>query len=165
MEHRRSSWSYEALLGGLGVLLGLFGGILGPSWGASGGLGVLLGLFWGGLGALLGLSWGPHGSSGAPPGAILEAIDQRMGGGPRFASPLWGHQHRFLGRSWGAFGALLGALGAVLGASLALLGAVFGHLGTILRPPKRIGSEKARRQTSLFFSRRFLTDVGFLGRS
>ena len=45
-------------LGGLGVLLGLFGGILGPSWDSLGGLGVLLGLFWG----VLGPSWGPLGA-------------------------------------------------------------------------------------------------------
>ena len=72
--------------GGLRALLGLFWGILGPSWGSLGGLGVLLGLFWGvlgpswgPLGALLGLSWGPLGGYGAPPGAILEAIDQKRG--------------------------------------------------------------------------------------
>ena len=105
-------------------------GFLGPFWSV---LGVLLGA----LGPLLGLSW-----------AILEAIDQKRGRF-LFPPPPRGPKNRLLGPSWGALGALLGALGAVLGLSWASLGAVLGHLGAILRPQEPIGSEKARRQTTL----------------
>ena len=110
---------------------------------------TLLGLSWGSLGALLGVSWGLLGSLGGSLGAILEAIleaiDQRRGvlyvGA--FKIPLGA------GRSWVALGAIVGALGAVLGASWAPLGALVGHLGAMLKPPKPIGREKARRQSSL----------------
>ena len=80
------------------------------------------------------------------------------------SSPLLGPKNRLLGRSWAPLGAILGGHRAVLGASWALLGALLGNLGAILRPQKRIGSEKARRQTSLIFFR-FLKDFGFSGRS
>eukprot|EP00959_Pyramimonas_sp_CCMP1952_P405689 8502758-Pyramimonas_sp.AAC.1 len=56
---------------------------------------------------------------------------------------------------------MLGALWAVLGASWTPLGAFLGHLGAMLRPQKRIGSEKARGQTSFIF-RMFLTDFRLL---
>ena len=59
------------------------------------------------------------------------------------------------------FGALLGDLGAVLGLSWAPLGTLLGHLGAILRPWMAIGSETARRQTSLVFLRS-LKDFGLL---
>ena len=48
-------------------------------------------------------------------------------------------------------GALLGALGPVLGLSWARLGALLGHLGAILRPQKRIESEKAARPKTFIF--------------
>ena len=135
------------------VLWELYWRVLGSSWGSWGGS-------WDPLGALLGLSWGPLGSPGGPLGAILEVIDQKRGGRP-VRPPPWGPQNRLLGRSWSPLGALLGALGAVLGASWAPLGAFLGHLGVILRPPKRIGSETARRQqSSIFFG--FLKDFGLL---
>ena len=71
-------------------------------------------------------------------------------------------QNRLLAPSWSALGALLGALGAVLEPSWAPLGALLGHLGAILRLRIAIGSEKARRPTTLiFFS--FFQDVGFSG--
>ena len=54
--------------------MGLFWGVLGPSWGR--------------LGALLELSWGPRGSPGGPLEAILDGIDQRRGG-PICSPPSW----------------------------------------------------------------------------
>ena len=113
---------------------------MGPSWGSLGGL----------LGALegfLGPSWRPS--------------DTR-GGGNNCAPPPREPQSGLLGRSWGALGPLLGALRAVLGASWAPLGAILGHLGAILRPQRRIGSEGAGRPKSLIFLR-FWKDFGFLG--
>eukprot|EP00959_Pyramimonas_sp_CCMP1952_P167289 3496470-Pyramimonas_sp.AAC.1 len=55
--------------------------------------------------------------------------------------------------SWGRLGALLGALGTFSGPSLALLGALLGHLGASVRSHEPIGSDKARRQTTLIFRR------------
>ena len=129
----------------------------GASWG-------LVGLLWGIL-DLAGLleAWRPLGVSWAPPGAILEAIDQKRGwiisGSPRRSL-----QMGLLGRSWGPLGALLGALGALLGPSWGPLGALLGHLGAILGPQKPIRSEKARRPKTLIFFR-FLKDFGLSGAS
>ena len=76
--------------------------------------------------------------------------------------PLGGPPSRFLGRYYGALGALLGALRAVLGLSWASLGTLLGQLGAILKPRKAIGSEQARRQKTLIFLR-FLKDFSLLG--
>ena len=65
---------------------------------------------WGSLGALLGAMERLLGPSWRP------SIKRR--GGPRFPSPLWGHQNRLLGLSWGPLGPLLGALGGRLGGLL-----------------------------------------------
>ena len=123
-------------------------------------LGALLGLSWGPLGALLGLSWGPLGGLGGPLGAILEAIDQRMGGS-LCGSPRRGPKMSLLEPSWAALGAVLGALGAVLGPSWAPLGALLGHLGAILRPQEPIGRETARMQKTSK-NTRDLKDFGLL---
>ena len=139
----------------LGDMLGVlvpFWGPRGVSWGTPGailgGLGALLGLF----GGVWEVSWG-H----------LGAIDQKRG--EHFsASPRRGPKSRLLGPSWAALGALLGALGPVLGLSWAPLGALLGHLGAILRPQEPIGSEKARRQTTLIFLR-FWSDFCLSGAS
>ena len=84
----------------------------------------------------------------------MEAIEQKRRE-HLFGSPPRGPKNRLLGPSWAALGARLGALGAVLGLFWASLGAVLGHLGAILRPQEPIGSEKARRQKTLFFSNVF----------
>ena len=75
--------------------------------------------------------------------------------------PPWGPQNRLLGRSWDD----LGRWGVVLGASWAPLGALLGHLGAILRPQRRIGSEEAGRPKSLISNCLFLKKFGFLGGS
>ena len=159
----------ESLGMSFGSLLEASWGVLGASWRSQG----LLGAFWvprgsllGPLGGILGGSWRPLGASWAPPGALLgpswEPWRPSWGhlGGHRskkgwilFPSPRRGLQMGLLGRSWGPLGALLGALGAFLGPSWASIGALLGHFGATLRPQKPIGSEKARRQTSLSFLR------------
>ena len=153
-----------------GSLLEASWGVLGASWRSQGLLGASwvlrgepLGASWGPLGGILGASWRHLGASRAPPGAILEAIDQQK----RTASikpPPRSLKHRFSGSSWGALEALLGALGAVSGPSWASLATLLGHIGAILRPQEPIGSEKARRQKTLVFLR-FLKDFGLSGAS
>ena len=157
---RRLSRSIGGLLGAMGlfsvgILSGLFWGILGPSWSSLGRVGVILG-----LGTLLGLSWGPLGSPGEPLGAILEAINQMRGGNVRPPSgaikvAAWGALGALLGRSWAVLGPSCGPLGPLLELSWAILGP---------RHQKRIGNEKARRQTSLI-SHKLLKDFGISGRS
>ena len=96
-------------------------------WGTLGGLNALLGLFWG----ILGPSWGSLGSYGAPPGAMLETIDQRRGG-PRSASPLLGAMGLIwgvLGSSWGSLGASWRPLTAHPDARGVLLGLFWGVMG------------------------------------
>ena len=56
----------------------------------------------------------------------------------------------------------MGAFGAVLRLSWASLGALLGHLGAILRPRMAVGSEKARKPTTLIFHS-FWQDFGVLG--
>ena len=139
----------------------LFRGLVMPSWGP---LGVLLGPSWGPLGALLGVlepSWGSLGGSGEPLGAVLGPMAKKEGV-PQFPSPPRRVTNAVLGPSWAALGALLGALGAALGPSWAPLGALLGHLGAILRPQDPIGSEKARKQTTLVFPR-FWSHFGISG--
>ena len=144
--------------------MGLFsegegGGIGGPLGALLGHLGAFLELFgacWGHLGTLLGLSWGSLGSPGEPLGAILEAINQMRGGNVRPPSgaikvAAWGALGALLGRSWAVLGPSCGPLGPLLELSWAILGP---------RHQKRIGNEKARRQTSLI-SHKLLKVEGF----
>ena len=134
-------------MGGTGVLLGLVWGVLVPSWGR--------------LWALLELSWGPLGSSGAPPGAILEAIDQRRGGSPTQLHPLGALSPplgAILGRSWGRLGALLGPSWGPLGPSWGPLGLSWGLLG---RSWSRLGATLGvlRRRAAMLKNHR-KTQVG-----
>ena len=100
-------------------------GLSGGYWGPLGALLGRLGAMWGAPGAVLGLSWGSLGSSGAPPGAILEAIDQRRGVPdlpPRPSGAIKIASWALLGRSWALLGPSWGPLGPLSGLSLAILG-------------------------------------------
>ena len=104
----------------------LFGGVLGffvwASWGSLGGLGVFLGIFQGRLGTLLdapgpllGRSWGLFGCYGAPPEAVLEAVDQRRLPSRAIKIISWGTREAILGAlgpSWGPVEPLLDHLKA-----------------------------------------------------
>ena len=67
-------------------------------------------------------------------------------GGANSGPPLGGSQMA----SWGPLGPLLGVSWALLGPSWSPLGALLGLSWAILRPQRPIGSEKARRQKTLF---------------
>jgi hypothetical protein len=132
----KASWGpFRSLFG---LLLGLPGGLLGPSravlgasWAVLGPSETRLGASWavlGRLGPLLGPSWVPLGPSWAPPG------------------PSWGRP----GASWDRLGALLARLGALLGSSSAVLersGRLLGPSWSVGKP-KRRGGRKHRKHTT-----------------
>ena len=142
----------SAILGHLEAVVRPLGGlseaILSRAW-----------LSWAILNAILGylgLSWRSLGESWRPLGAILRPIVQKEGGFQLSSPPRRlnnGVLGALLGRSWAPLGRSLGRIGP--------LGPLLGLAWAILRLPKPIGSEKARRPKTLFFHL-FLHGFGIL---